>query len=127
RHGWPVVVLLVHRTRQAKDARQVEDGVRLEPVFFGDALDGELPAAQNALGIGWFDRFGELPAGMQAAAGVDDRDRLDAELEGDLRDGSVDLLVAGGVLAVEVGVEDAHTGNVRRLGPLVRRAGLDRL
>src|SRR5699024_142387 len=103
-------VLLIDSARQTEDARQVEDGVRLEPVLFSDALDGELPAAQDTLGVVGLDGLSQLPAGVKSAAGVDDRDRLDAELEGDLRDGSADLLVAGGVLAVEVGVEDAHTG-----------------
>ena len=64
---------------------------------------------------------------MKSAAGVNDRDGIGGEDVRELGNGGADLLVAGRVLEVEIGVEDAHTGNVRRLGPLVRCAGLDRL
>ena len=120
-------VLLIDSARQTEDAGQVEDGVRLEPVLFSDALDGELPAAQDTLGVVGLDGLSQLPAGVKSAAGENDRDGASADLLGELVDDIADLCLTGPVLVVEVSVEDTHTGNIRRLRPLVRSAGLDRL
>src|SRR5699024_8108934 len=73
------------------------------------------------------DRLSQLPAGVKSAAGEDDRDGASADLLGELVDGIADLCLTGPVLIVEVSVEDTHTGNIRRLRPLVRSAGLDLL
>ena len=121
-----VRVLLVHRAGQAQKAGEVEDGVRLEAVLLRHALDGELPAVQRAFRILRAQRLRQLPAGVEAATGVDDGDRLDAE---DLREvvhGLLDRLRRRAVLAVEVRVQDAHRGHVRVLRP-TRRGGLDGL
>ena len=74
-------VLLVHRARQAEDARQVEHRVSLEPVLFGDPLDGDLPAAEHAFRICRVDGLGQLPARVKSAAGRDYGDGLDSDLE----------------------------------------------
>ena len=127
RHLGAMIVLLVDRTRQAKNARQIEHRVSLEATLLRHAQDRQLPAVQDTLGILRRDGGFQLPARMQATTGVDDRDGADAEDQGELGDGPVDLSRVGRVLAVEVRIQDAHTGDVGGLGPLVTRRRLHRL
>ena len=64
---------------------------------------------------------------MQTATGVDDRPGLSLENLREVVDGVEDLLGGGGVLVVEVGVEDSDGGDVFGRGALVRCALFDGL